>query len=508
MFKKYFTDRKKEFTFAIILNVLFITTFNMLFYPRFQSDLDILMQSALYGVSGIESSYILYSNIIIGKFLTILLSFFDDVACYILFHNVLVFISLFIITYITVRRNKRVSSKIIAVVTVAFIGYECYVEPNYMKTATVLSVCAAYLFLYAYETRTRKKVLIAILLAVLSSMICFSVFIITAVVGFGIAYTYCWKKGCNKKWTIILITTAMSIIVLVSAARIFDNAIYKISERAESLNYRGSIEKILGYGVPDYSEDMLDRYGLDETHYNSISQGLFFSKDNSEMELVKEISKETQVFSFELISKFFKTVPITLFKTGMLYYLIVLCAFALLVGKRKNLIIGTWVMLLVEYFMFYIFNAWEFEWISFIIMLPIALLLLIGTKRAAVKDRESLVAYLIVLGVILYSNFSSTMVTSVREEGTEELYAQAHPDYTYVVDLVEYLKLGSVSEVYDAIEIPSNLYLANGAYQLMMEFDSWTTLEAPVEGQEYHWLYNPSKVAVDSVFFGEENLQN
>lgn len=503
MLKHYFTDRKKELIYTTVLNVLFIISFNMLFYPRFHSDLDILMQSAVYGISGIASSYILYSNIIIGKFLTILKLIFDDIACYILFHNMMVFISLFIITYITIKRNKSATGKILAAVLVAFIGYECYVEPNYMKTATLLSFCAAYLFLYAYETRARKKVLAVILLAVLSSMICLSAFIISAVVGFGIVFVYCWKKGCNKNWAIILITTALSIIILVTAARIFDNAIYSLNGRDGSLSYRNSVEKVLGYGVPDYSEEMLDTYGLDEGRYNSISQGLFFTDGNNSFELLKEISKETQVFSFETISRFFKTVPITLFKTGMLYYLIVLCAISLLVGERKQIIIGTVAGLLVEYFLFYLFNAWEYEWISFIVMLPISLISLIATKNSVVEDKESLIAYVIVLGVILYSNFSSTMVTSVREEGTTELLVQAQPEYIYMVDMVEYLRLGSVYEVYDRTVIPGNVFLANGAYKLMDEFAYWTEIVMPIEDVTYNWLYNPSGVAVESMFFDE-----
>jgi hypothetical protein len=192
----------------------------------------------------------------------------------------------------------------------------------------------------------------------------------------------------------------------------------------------------------------------------------------------------------------------------MLYYLIVLGAVSLLAGDRKKLIIGTVVMLLVEYFIFYMFNAWKFEWISFIIMLPISLLLLTGIKRTVVKARESLVAYLIVLSVILYSNFSSTMVTSIREDGHSLLFEQALPENTYVVDMVEYLKLGSVNEVYEHVEIPENVFLANGAYGLMGEFENWTTLSAPGEEQKYYWLYNPSKLAEDSLFLPEGNLQN
>jgi len=278
---------------------------------------------------------------------------------------------------------------------------------------------------------------------------------------------------------------------------------YTLNHRENSLSYRDSVEKTLGYGVPDYSEDMQEKYGLDEMHFNSISQGLFFAQGNDSLEVVKEISKEKQIISWDAITKYFRTVPISLFKTGMIFYLIVLGAVSLLTGERKKLVVGTVAMLLVEYFLFYMFNAWEYEWISFMVMLPISLILLIGIRNAVVKDTEYLIAYVIALGVILYSNFSSTMVTSVREEGTTELLAQTQHENIYIVDMVEYLRAGSAYEVYDRIAIPRNIFLMNGAYGVMDEFSYWVQLAVPVEGVEYHRLYHPSKVTVRSLFLEE-----
>lgn len=216
--------------------------------------------------------------------------------------------------------------------------------------------------------------------------------------------------------------------------------------------------------------------------------------------MVKKISKETQAISFETISRFLKTVPITLFKTGMLYYLIVLCAVFLLVDDGKKLIVGTILMMLVEYFLFYMFNAWKFEWISFIIMLPISLLLLIETSNITINDTKSLLAYIIVLSVVLYSNFSPTMKNSVREEEINELFGQVKPGSVYMVDMVEYLRLGSVYEVYNYVILPNNLYLANGAYKLMDEFSYWTELSAPTKDVTYNWLYNPTNISTEGLF--------
>lgn len=492
-----------ELLFAVLVNVVFILIYNLMFYPRFHSDLDILMQSSIYGVSGIVSSYILYSNILIGKSLTILGSILPNMPWYIIFHFVLIFSALIIVTYVMVKRNKSLTGKVLAVVTVAFVGYECYVEPNYMKTSVLLCVCAAYLLYYAYEMNAKNKIIGVVFFAVLSSMICFSAFIISAIAGFGIVGLYCLIRGCAKEWKIVIAVTLMCIIILVAGARIFDTAMYTRNNREVSLNYRDSVEKLFGYGVPEYSNEMMDAYGLDELHYNSISQGLFFSQGTNQLEIVKGISEEKQEFSLDSIINFFRTIPIALFKTGMMYYLVVLCAVAFVTGNKKEIILATIGMLLVEYFVFYLFNACEYEWICFIIMLPVSLLLLVESNKFEIKDSKSLIAYVMALGVILYLNFSSTMVTSVREEGTEELYMQAQPEYIHIVDMVEYLRAGSVYHVYDHVSIPGNVFLMNGAYGLMDEFAYWTQLQAPEEDVEYNWLYNPTKVKTESLFLEE-----
>ena len=322
MVKQYFLDRKKELTYTIIVNVLFTFAYIFMFYPRFRSDLDILMQSSIYGISGVSSSYILYSNILVGKLLTVLVSILPNVPWYIVFHYTLIFISLFVITYITVKRNKSVTGKVLAAVTIAFIGYECYVEPNYMKTSVLLCVSAAYLLLDAYESNAKSKLIGVVLLALLSSMICFSAFVVSAIIGFGIVCGYCLFKKCNKTWMIAIAATVAFVLVLATGAKMFDTAMYTRNQRERDLSYRDSMEKLFGYGVPEYSEDMLRKYGLDDVHYKSISQGLFFSNGDETLELLKEISEEKQMVSWDTFTKYFRTVPISLFQTGMAYYLV------------------------------------------------------------------------------------------------------------------------------------------------------------------------------------------
>lgn len=52
--------QKKILLFALISNYAIYLCMHLFFYSTYESQLDIMMQSALYGVSGKASAYILY----------------------------------------------------------------------------------------------------------------------------------------------------------------------------------------------------------------------------------------------------------------------------------------------------------------------------------------------------------------------------------------------------------------------------------------------------------------
>lgn len=501
----FLEKRKQNLIYAGLVNVFFIVAYDLLFYPRFHSDLDIIMLSAVNGILGVNSSYILYSNVIIGKILTVLTNILPNIPWYIVLHYALVFGSLFIITYITRKRNRGFAGKFISVIIVAFLGYECYVEPNYMKTAVVLCVSALYMFFYFMETKARKKLWLVIVVAVLSSMISLSVFWISFFIGGCIFLVDYFRRGCSKNAKIITCTTAASIMCLVLLLHIVDVTTYNLNDRQDSITYRVSIEKIHGYGISEYSEDWVEKYDLDATEYKAIANGLFIFQDCDQMELVKDITGENQKFSLDVLSDFFKEVPISLFKTGMLYYLGVLLVIYFVAGEKKNMIAESVALLLFVYAGFYFCNAWRYEWISFIVILPVSLHLLFNMKDVEIKEKEVAIGYIFVLSIILYSNFSSTMVSSVRDDVDELLYLveEEYSDDIKVVYLVDYLRTNSVFEAYDEDFVLEDVYLADATYLIMGDFTDMARLRAPNEDEWYVSLYGTGVVPLEELFVNQ-----
>ena len=181
-----FYSKNKKLWQALLLNIIVLFVLVLLFYPRFQSKADIMMQSILYGVANQKaSSHLLFSNILIGYLLKGLVSVLPHCPWYTIFHYFCAFLALWGISYVTMKQNKGYMGIVIAAVVEIFLGYECYIMPGYIRTAALLSAAGGYLIFY-YIRQESRKFSIAIAgagLCILGSMVSFRVFAIGTAIG-------------------------------------------------------------------------------------------------------------------------------------------------------------------------------------------------------------------------------------------------------------------------------------------------------------------------------------
>lgn len=503
----------KDITCVLLWNVGTLLLFSLLFYPRFYSDMDIFMQSAVYGIAGVRSSYIVFTNILIGKVLTLLMEIAPMIPWYIVFHYACCLVSLSVITFVVLKRNNTAMGKVLVGIILAFLGFECYVEPNYMKTAVILCVSAVSLLFYLYKQELCQKKLykwlcLVGLFMLLSSMICFRAFLISGIMAMISFIIYICKNKCEKKDILLLIVTLLVVAALSSGMRLVDTKIYEQVGNELVLSYRSSIEKILGYGAPEGEDALYEKYNLDEEQYEVLRQGYFSNIDNTNLELIKSISMETKTFSLETLKGFFREVPIHFFETGVLYYFIVLSFLYMLIGKGKiSTLFLSWGMVLVEYIVLYIWNAWEYKWIGFMVFVPASLYILYHMKDLQSAEVKTVIVYVAVLGIVLYSKFSPEIAMDVNDQPMISVYEEAvdlEAD-VLMIDMIEYLREYSGFQVYEMAYVADKVYWANGVYGLIEPYAAWTRLEQMDEDKEYKWLYNPEKVKVRHLFvFSEE----
>ena len=159
-------EKKPYLLYSFVLNSFFLFVFTLLFEVTAKSD-DYDMTMLLYGsVNGENSAILMYSNIIWGRFLCLLLNEIPNISWYYVIQWVLMFIALNLITYVLLKKTNTV---LVTSVLLAFVYYEFFIRITFSKTSGLLCVVGIILLFYeVFETNKRVCFLIVAIIIVLS----------------------------------------------------------------------------------------------------------------------------------------------------------------------------------------------------------------------------------------------------------------------------------------------------------------------------------------------------
>lgn len=502
--------QKKILLFALVSNYAIYLCMHLFFYSTYESQLDIMMQSALYGVSGEASAYILYSNVILGWILKLLTSVMPALNWYYMYLSLIALLSLSLVSYILVKRADNKIGRTVAFVVSSFLGYQCYVLPGAIKVAGVLAVALLLLFADSYEMGALKKkmrIFVLFMLTVFGSMTQLSAFLLTVLIGSVCLLCYylivcseilhCEKPG-NVKRIFALAGGMLVVVVLLYAA---DDFSYRYSERDTAVTYRGTMCRIYGYGMSEYDDSMQTRYGIDEGGYNAVKTGNFAFQNEAALGTLRNLVMGSNNVSAAKIDQYFKNVPIGLFKYGA-FYLFIIMEFMVFYSRTKRKKALVWMeiaLLIVTTLLEYIFNAWGYNWTAVITVFAVVLPLMLALRSAREAEYRYLWVYLAVFSIILYSKFSAGMVSSVAEDDMQARFASVDTSKCNLIDLNAYLKRYSSQHfyVYGLLNHDS-IRITNGAYYLMDGYED--KLLNGVDGNTaYEWIYNPGNLDIWAV---------
>ncbi len=522
--------QKKCLLYSLIINYIIYMSMRLFFYPIYECQLDEMIQAAVCGISGVKTARILCSNVLIGWLLKGLTAVLPFANWYFAFLCGCVFIALSIISYIIIKRTNNKIGLTVSAVFSAFIGYECYALPGYMKTASICGTAVlAVLADYAEscvkkdmgntdaESCSRGKINkqeFAIgFLALLSSLFSFSVFLITAVMGLlglgvyyavcnGLSIRLCAFKECPAAKR--LAAMAGGIFALAVLLYAVDDFSYRYGGQAGAADYRTAVIRMYGYGMGDYEDSYAEDYGIDQEEYDTIKKGSFGVSAQSGWEKLRGLSGEWKGISLASVDSYFKTVPIALFRYGIFYLFIVLLflLFFSPVKAKKALVWAETGMVLAGFLAAYLWNAWGYNWTVFVFLLPLLMPLVLSLKGAEEVEYQHLWVYLAVLSIILYSKFSGSMVSYVSDEDIAQKFAGLDAQQADLVDLNAYLKTFSAQQAYPEGILASNkVKISNGAYALLEGFADDVLTEYKAEGVNYVWVYNSKGIKVENLVF-------
>ncbi|MBR1524953.1 MAG: hypothetical protein IJ641_10930 [Lachnospiraceae bacterium] len=246
---------------AILVNALILAAFTIIMRPYLENEADIIMQELVCGdyEAGIPSSSILFSHFLIGAILSGLIRVMPFVPWYMVMHWICCFSALSVIGTISFIRSRGYTGKFLTTGVLVYLGFECYVTPGYLKTATMLSVASVYLILHMMNMESRRKlcIVLAVITGVLASMFSFFTFVamfiicaILSVVYLIISGAFADKKAFIRAF-VTAVVTAGAIFVVAAGLYYFDRLHYfKDPSLSASIAYRLAYEKCLSYGVP------------------------------------------------------------------------------------------------------------------------------------------------------------------------------------------------------------------------------------------------------------------
>lgn len=474
----------KTVTRPFIINVLILILLSLISYPKYELDLDIMMQSLVYGIQGEASSIsLVFSSTFIGILLKGLTNILPVLPWYTIFHYACIFAALVLISGIFLKENPGILGKLVLGVFLVFSGYECYIRISYIKTSAILCVAAIYLLFYLTEKDIESVFwsIVAALGLLASSMISWTGFWISGAISLLCLASYIFikepKKLLNKQMVIIL---AVSVIGSIGV-RIVDNQTYKAADEwKNALEYRSAIEKISAFGAAEYSDDFFERLGIGKEQYDYLVKGIYVSQDQKGLDLLQKVSKINKELSAENILDFFRIVPIRLFQVGMFFCFALLWGFSYFSkkkDKKKNLIICIGI-LFVAYMVLYMANAWDNASAGVLVFLPLCVSALMNCKDVKTKEANYVIVYLLTLGLILYNNFSYMLNTTVEQYDMRvALEWKIGGADMYVMDLNSFLKGYSAYVAYpEGLINKKELKLVNGNYAIFPGYDYATRI--------------------------------
>lgn len=471
--------KQKVLIATVLINICSLLLLLLLFSPRYQAKQDVIMQALVYGINGETTSRLIFSNILIGKFLT-LLTAIGQGPWYILFQYVLVFISLNVIIFITLKRNYNIIGKTISAIIMVFIGYDCYILPQYMKTAALLMITATYIIFYVVEgERHRIWSFIALFLVVLGSLISFNTYILVGLFclfEIFIFYLKDKKIGWVKKNVILLLLC----IVLPLCFKGYDNYFYQNhTDEKENLEYRDTLVRMYDFGMPEYTEESL----VGETTYDILKDGMIADFNEITPSVFKAVVQNEKELNVNSVYKFFRTIPIKAFKIGMFYAWLFLSLMLIVSKERKKkyLLFSMIGCGNTFFFLLFLFNALNYFWMGTIGFLTLILILLMSVNEIDLSEMRGIWGYSIILCLILYNNFSSQFISHSSSSDVVEYWMEemkSDGQNAYIVELNSILKGCSVFWDYPKGMVQmDNIFFLNAEYVLGSNGFKWNSIE-------------------------------
>lgn len=357
--------KKNALAQAVLINLVVFGFVQLFCHPYFETNDDNFMAAILYGKYGEYSSRMVFINILIGRFLKVLLLIFPNVCWYTVFHYIVLFVSFTVICYLLLSESKSFGyGCFLCGVIIIFFGYEFYAKVQFTKTAAIAALAGGLLLFLALEAKQNKvkKYAVGFLLVMTGSMIRFSSFEMVFALLAGIGVYKCVPFLIEKKLSICIkyLCCFGSIIILCFGLHYYDKWEYTRSgEWKEYKEYNTLRAALLDYEFPDYelNKELYQSLGINQSDLDMFINWDFTDTEIFTKENMQQLAdaKEDRSSKEGLWKEYFKTVPRGFLQYAFFGALLVMAALWAAGTRKGKFLLAYEVLALfaIEFYLFY-----------------------------------------------------------------------------------------------------------------------------------------------------------
>lgn len=486
-------SRKIDLLMALVINIMFLIVYTCVFNPIHETNDDLAISFMLEGAYGEYTPYVVYQNVLWGKFIVALNMLLPQVKNYLIIMYGMLFLNFLCMTYAFLRSQGRKWGMVISTVLLLFCGYQSYVVFQYSRVAAVVAAGGLILLFYALEHTCCKKekwILIGLggVLCLWASMIRFQMFALSVVlVGGSIAIHRAWKiiGQYKKEWFKELFPYLVvfgTVGVLSLGLYIVDRVHYSSDENWSAYTEFNKVRtELWDYGFPNYNDNAVfyNEMGISLTDFRyycawNMDEEVMTTKYLTQIMAAKPAKTFSVIEYIRLFPKDFLTV------SPFILYL-VLAVVALTINWRNIYfaLYGFVGVMAFEAYFFYIGRC-SIERVDCGMWMVVCVALTYGMKEdircLVVKGWRYVFALIGVAGILFVGDLVRTDVQIDGTVGsTKQLYEEIRADkeHLYIVlscvpriyyayDFWEPCKFGDFSNVYNAYGWEFNVPVKRG----------------------------------------------
>ncbi len=341
--------KEKPIWLSIILNIVILACLMLLFRPNFETSDDAYMNEFASGIFGQRENHLVFINYILGSIIRFLYEILPIVNWYTIAQYAAVFASFTSITYVLVRtKGTELGIGVSAILITAF-GYQCYVLPQFTKTAGCLLVAGAVLIFAAFqgEKAVWKQVVMGVFLMLWGAMYREIVFYLCLLMVFPIGMVIFFRDffknsyQCVAKY-VIIIMIFVGVLGCVQVTSWYHECQYaREPEWTEYLEWDRALVKLIDSFFPYYQDDiaLYTDLGISESDLRYYENWNVADTDKLSTESLKRLGVAKDAYWISTKTKlieFWSEFPGVFLQVTVFPYSMILLAFLLLNSSKWN----------------------------------------------------------------------------------------------------------------------------------------------------------------------------